>query len=214
MHTNFTFANETNNREGFDIQTQQYHQQSQQHPRHQSQHQFHHQFPQQPQQQTPQQPQHQTQQPHHETQQPHQQTPPQEYQQQFFQQQQQMMYSNIHQSPEPYNNCLYQAQNMDGGFTYHNKYQHMNHGHMTRTSHNMLERVRRQNMKSRLSHLRNNIPDLMKHDKAPKIQILLKAIKYIQLLEVTEQNLIADKQLESQKKNILENRLNKLLNNL
>ena len=61
------------------------------------------------------------------------------------------------------------------------------------------------------SILRANIPDLMSNDKAAKILILKRAVEYTQQLKMAEQKLLADLELEKQRKIILVERLHALL---
>ena len=78
---------------------------------------------------------------------------------------------------------------------------------LSRATHNILERQRRNDLKLRFSLLRDHIPELSNNEKAPKIQILRKGLEYLTMLKREEQTLIADKELEKQKKLILINRL-------
>ena len=78
---------------------------------------------------------------------------------------------------------------------------------LSRATHNILERQRRNDLKLRFSLLRDNIPELASNEKAPKIQILRKGLEYLSSLKREEQTLIADKELEKQKKLILLSRL-------
>ncbi|XP_066918569.1 uncharacterized protein [Clytia hemisphaerica] len=81
---------------------------------------------------------------------------------------------------------------------------------LSRATHNILERQRRNDLKLRFSILRDNIPELASHEKAPKIQILRKGLEYLTILKSEEQKLIADKELEKQRKLILMERLKTL----
>lgn len=81
---------------------------------------------------------------------------------------------------------------------------------LSRATHNILERQRRNDLKLRFSLLRDNIPELLSNEKAPKIQILRKGLEYLTMLKREEQTLLADKELEKQKKLILINRLKSL----
>ena len=83
---------------------------------------------------------------------------------------------------------------------------------LSRVTHNILERQRRNDLKLRFSLLRDHIPELSTNEKAPKIQILRKGLEYLTMLKREEQTLIADKELEKQKKLILINRLKTLRN--
>ena len=81
---------------------------------------------------------------------------------------------------------------------------------LSRATHNVLERQRRNDLKMRFHILRDNLPDLMNNEKAPKIQILKKAYEFTQELKAQEQRLLADKELERQRKFILLRRLHAL----
>ena len=81
---------------------------------------------------------------------------------------------------------------------------------LSRATHNVLERQRRNDLKMRFHILRDNLPDLMNNEKAPKIQILKKAYEFTQELKAQEQRLLADKELERQRKFILMRRLHAL----
>ena len=81
---------------------------------------------------------------------------------------------------------------------------------LSRATHNVLERQRRNDLKMRFHILRDNLPDLMNNEKAPKIQILKKAYEFTQELKAQEQRLLADKELERQRKFILIRRLHTL----
>ena len=81
---------------------------------------------------------------------------------------------------------------------------------LSRATHNVLERQRRNDLKMRFHMLRDNIPELMNNEKAPKIQILKKAHEYTDELKAQEQRLLADKELERQRKLILLRRLSLL----
>ncbi len=81
---------------------------------------------------------------------------------------------------------------------------------LSRATHNVLERQRRNDLKMRFHMLRDNLPELMNNEKAPKIQILKKAYEVTQELKAQEQRLLADKELERQRKFILLRRLHTL----
>lgn len=81
---------------------------------------------------------------------------------------------------------------------------------LSRATHNVLERQRRNDLKMRFHILRDNLPDLMNNEKAPKIQILKKAYEFTQELKAQEERLLADKELERQRKFILLRRLHSL----
>eukprot|EP00794_Sanderia_malayensis_P018023 gene18023-19828_t len=81
---------------------------------------------------------------------------------------------------------------------------------LSRATHNVLERQRRNDLKMRFHMLRDNLPELMNNEKAPKIQILKKAYEFTLELKAQEQRLCADKELERQRKFILLRRLHAL----
>jgi Helix-loop-helix DNA-binding domain. len=81
---------------------------------------------------------------------------------------------------------------------------------LSRATHNVLERQRRNDLKLRFTILRDNIPELANNEKAPKIQILKKGLEFLTFLKREEQMLLADKELEKQKKIILMERLKML----
>ncbi|XP_053307008.1 N-myc protein-like [Spea bombifrons] len=60
--------------------------------------------------------------------------------------------------------------------------------------HNILERLRRNNLKSRLLALRDHVPELAKKDKAAKIVILKKATDYVYSLRANEEKLLQKKE--------------------
>lgn len=59
-----------------------------------------------------------------------------------------------------------------------------------RLTHNVLERKRRNDLKTSYQVLRANIPDLEDNDRTPTGQILLHAVEYIEALDITEARLI------------------------
>lgn len=59
-----------------------------------------------------------------------------------------------------------------------------------RLTHNVLERKRRNDLKTSYQVLRANIPDLEDNDRTPTGQILLHAVEYIEALEMTEARLV------------------------
>jgi len=58
-----------------------------------------------------------------------------------------------------------------------------------RTSHNILERKRRNDLKKSYQALRNNIPELEENQRAPKVTILRKATELINEMTVRNDNL-------------------------
>lgn len=78
----------------------------------------------------------------------------------------------------------------------------------SRATHNVLERQRREDLKYRFQLLRDSIPDLEDNDRASKVLILKKAREYVHQLSLEEERLLADKELERQRRLILLERLN------
>lgn len=81
---------------------------------------------------------------------------------------------------------------------------------LSKASHNVLERQRRNDLKLRFNILRDNIPEIINNDKVAKITILKKALDYIEQLKSQEQKLLVDLELERQRKIILSTRLKQL----
>ena len=63
-----------------------------------------------------------------------------------------------------------------------------------RAAHNVLERQRREGLRTLFNTLRENVPELQRQEKAPKVHILNKSRDYCQELQKTEKNLIAEKE--------------------
>lgn len=78
----------------------------------------------------------------------------------------------------------------------------------SRATHNVLERQRREDLKCRFQYLRDSIPELEDNDRASKVLILKKAREYVHQLYLEEERLLADKELERQRRLILLERLN------
>jgi len=77
----------------------------------------------------------------------------------------------------------------------------------SRATHNVLERQRREDLKCRFQFLRDSIPELEDNDRASKVLILKKAREYVHQLFLEEERLLADKELERQRRLILLERL-------
>ncbi|XP_058949821.1 N-myc proto-oncogene protein isoform X1 [Pocillopora verrucosa] len=77
----------------------------------------------------------------------------------------------------------------------------------SRATHNVLERQRREDLKCRFQFLRDSIPELEDNDRASKVLILKKAREYVHQLFLEEERLLADKELERQRRLILLDRL-------
>ena len=78
---------------------------------------------------------------------------------------------------------------------------------ISRATHNVLERQRREDLKCRFQLLRDSIPELEDNDRASKVLVLKKARDYVHQLFLEEQRLLADKELERQRRLILLERL-------
>ncbi|MBN3316961.1 MYCN protein, partial [Atractosteus spatula] len=63
-----------------------------------------------------------------------------------------------------------------------------------RRNHNILERQRRNDLRSSFLTLRDHVPELIKNDKAAKVVILKKATEYVHSLEADEQRLQLEKE--------------------
>lgn len=83
---------------------------------------------------------------------------------------------------------------------------------ISRATHNVLERQRREDLKFRFQLLRDCIPELEENERAPKVAILKKSREYVHQLILEEQRLCADKELERQRRLILLERLHMLRN--
>lgn len=80
----------------------------------------------------------------------------------------------------------------------------------SRATHNVLERQRREDLKIRFQVLRDSIPEIVDNERAPKVMILKKARECVLQLNREEGRLMADKELERQRRLILLERLNML----
>ena len=76
---------------------------------------------------------------------------------------------------------------------------------------NVLERQRRNDLKSRLNVLRQNIPELVNNNDAPQVLILNKAVDYLRELKLKEKKLMLDIALEKSRKLYLLERIQDLL---
>ncbi|KAK2520153.1 Mycn [Columba livia] len=63
-----------------------------------------------------------------------------------------------------------------------------------RRNHNILERQRRNDLRSSFLTLRDHVPELVKNDKAAKVVILKKATEYVHSLQAEEQKLLLEKE--------------------
>ncbi|XP_043841733.1 N-myc proto-oncogene protein [Dromiciops gliroides] len=73
-----------------------------------------------------------------------------------------------------------------------------------RRNHNILERQRRNDLRSSFITLRDHVPELVKNDKAAKVVILKKATEYVHSLQAEERQLQLDKkQLITQQEQLL-----------
>ncbi|KAJ7425774.1 v-myc avian myelocytomatosis viral oncogene neuroblastoma derived [Willisornis vidua] len=63
-----------------------------------------------------------------------------------------------------------------------------------RRNHNILERQRRNDLRSSFLTLRDHVPELVKNEKAVKVVILKKATEYVHSLQAEEQKLLLEKE--------------------
>ncbi|XP_047908910.2 N-myc proto-oncogene protein [Anser cygnoides] len=63
-----------------------------------------------------------------------------------------------------------------------------------RRNHNILERQRRNDLRSSFLTLRDHVPELVKNEKAAKVVILKKATEYVHSLQAEEQKLLLEKE--------------------
>ncbi|XP_039767612.1 myc proto-oncogene protein [Ornithorhynchus anatinus] len=81
-----------------------------------------------------------------------------------------------------------------------------------RRTHNVLERQRRNELKLSFFALRDQIPELVNNEKAPKVVILKKATAYIQSVQAEEHKLIAEKEQLRRRREQLKHKLEQLRN--
>ncbi|XP_069742449.1 N-myc protein isoform X2 [Narcine bancroftii] len=79
-----------------------------------------------------------------------------------------------------------------------------------RRTHNILERQRRNDLRSSFLTLRDQIPELVKNDKAAKVIILKKATDYVRALQSEEQELLLEKENLKVKQQVLVKRLEEI----
>lgn len=79
-----------------------------------------------------------------------------------------------------------------------------------RSQHNILERKRRNDLKFSFLTLRDNIPELGTHEKAPKVVILKKATDFVYKLRRTEKSYLSEIEQLKQKREQLKRRLQAL----
>ena len=79
-----------------------------------------------------------------------------------------------------------------------------------RASHNVLERKRRNDLKSSFNTLREHVPDLESNEKAPKVMILQKAACYITEIKQMDARLTEEKFEEQRRQEVLLHKLHKL----
>ncbi|KAG8524781.1 N-myc proto-oncogene protein [Galemys pyrenaicus] len=73
-----------------------------------------------------------------------------------------------------------------------------------RRNHNILERQRRNDLRSSFLTLRDHVPELVKNDKAAKVVILKKATEYVHSLQAEEHQLLLEKEkLQARQKQLL-----------
>jgi hypothetical protein len=79
-----------------------------------------------------------------------------------------------------------------------------------RTTHNVLERKRRNDLKSSFQQLRQSVPDIRENEKAPKVTILKKASDYIREVQKNQERLVAEVRRQRQRKETLLKQYNAL----
>uniref|UniRef100_A0A4W3ILR8 BHLH domain-containing protein n=1 Tax=Callorhinchus milii TaxID=7868 RepID=A0A4W3ILR8_CALMI len=79
-----------------------------------------------------------------------------------------------------------------------------------RRTHNILERQRRNDLRSSFLTLRDQIPELVKNDKAAKVIILKKATEYVRSLQSEEHKLLSEKEKLKAKQQLLVKRLEEI----
>lgn len=79
-----------------------------------------------------------------------------------------------------------------------------------RTTHNVLERKRRNDLKSSFQLLRMNVPDIKENEKAPKVTILKKAGEYIREVRRDQDKLVAELARQKQRHEALVKQYNAL----
>ncbi|XP_055980614.1 N-myc proto-oncogene protein isoform X2 [Sorex fumeus] len=73
-----------------------------------------------------------------------------------------------------------------------------------RRNHNILERQRRNDLRSSFLTLRDHVPELVKNEKAAKVVILKKATEYVHALQAEEHQLLLEKEkLQARQKQLL-----------
>ncbi|XP_004642410.1 N-myc proto-oncogene protein [Octodon degus] len=74
-----------------------------------------------------------------------------------------------------------------------------------RRNHNILERQRRNDLRSSFLTLRDHVPELVRNDKAAKVVILKKAAEYVRALQAAEQQLLLEKEaLQARRRQLLQ----------
>ena len=81
----------------------------------------------------------------------------------------------------------------------------------SRASHNVLERKRRNELKSKFYRLRDSIPEMSDNKKVPKVAILKQAICYVHSLQREEAVLLAETDKQKQLATQLKNRIVSIL---
>ncbi|XP_005404502.1 PREDICTED: N-myc proto-oncogene protein [Chinchilla lanigera] len=73
-----------------------------------------------------------------------------------------------------------------------------------RRNHNILERQRRNDLRSSFLTLRDHVPELVRNEKAAKVVILKKATEYVRALQAAEQQLLLEKEaLQARRRQLL-----------
>jgi len=126
-----------------------------------------------------------------------------------------------HSAPEtPVSSPLKKKQRLMSSHSGSNRYRRLSSYHQRRrisrieverrASHNVLERKRRNDLKSSFNTLREHVPDLESNEKAPKVMILQKAACYIREIKQLDVKLMEEKFEEQRKQELLLHKLHKL----
>lgn len=76
---------------------------------------------------------------------------------------------------------------------------------------NVLERQRRNDLKSRLNILRQNVPELVNNTDAPQVLVLNKAVEYLRELKLQDKKIMLDMALEKSRRTYLQETVEELL---
>lgn len=81
----------------------------------------------------------------------------------------------------------------------------------TRDFHNLMERVRRGDLRRHLERIKKQIPDLQQSERASKLSVLKKATAYVRDLGLQHSELIRIQRQEKEKNALLTQKLNNLM---